>query len=390
MPLLISLAQPIIPEYRLAVFERLARTAGVELSVWASSRDRGSLRSMSAGDRFRVEDASYFDIGPFVWQSGSLRCLGTPRPDVAILSWNSRAIDLPFALRRCRRLGIGSVLWGHGFGTRMPLVGDWTRRLSRAGADAFMLYGPTGRDRLRSLGFPPERLFVAPNSLDQTPIRAAIEGWTRDPARLAEFRARKGLGEGPLLLYLARLERRKFPHLAIEALARLRHEQPAQLAIIGDGSMRHELESLARSLGVSDRVHFAGALYEDEQIAPWALSATCLVHPGSIGLSILHAFGYGLPVVTSDRVEIQMPEFETLIPDRNGLLYRHGEVDDLARQCDRILADPTLRDHLSEGATSVVTGPKARNIEGMVAGMLEAIDFAASCHGKTRTAGPTG
>jgi glycosyltransferase involved in cell wall biosynthesis len=390
MPLTVALVQPIIPAYRIPVYETLSRSPGIDLTVWASARGWGSLQSVDAEDRFKVRAVEYRRLGPFLWQPGSIACLEAPRPDVVLFNWNSRALDVPVALRRCRRLGIGSVLWSHGFGTRLPLLGDWMRSLAKTRADAFMLYGPTGRDRLKALGFPPQRLFIALNSLDQTPIRAAIEGWTRDPARLAEFRARKGLGEGPLLLYLARLERRKFPHLAIEALARLRHEQPAQLAIIGDGSMRHELESLARSLGVSDRVHFAGALYEDEQIAPWALSATCLVHPGSIGLSILHAFGYGLPVVTSDRVEIQMPEFETLIPERNGLLYRHGEVDDLARQCDRILADPTLRDHLSEGATSVVTGPKARNIEGMVAGMLEAIDFAASCHGKTRTAGPTG
>jgi glycosyltransferase involved in cell wall biosynthesis len=108
------------------------------------------------------------------------------------------------------------------------------------------------------------------------------------------------------------------------------------------------------------------------------------VHPGAIGLSIFHAFGYGLPVVTSDRVEIQMPEFETHRDGINGLLYRHGDAQDLASKLASLLAEDAVRRRMSAAALATVSGSRGRNVEGMVAGFLEAIDFAAARHGKSR------
>jgi len=308
----------------------------------------------------------------------------TPPPDVVMLNWNSRALEMPIAVRRARRRGIGTVLWSHGFGTKAPLVGDWVRRSFARSADAFMLYGPTGREKLRREGFPPEKLFMAVNALDQSPIQAAVADWSADPTRLEAFRAEHGLGDDPVMLYIARLEPEKRPDLAVDALARVAERVPARLVLIGDGSVRGDLEAQAKRLGVRERVHFAGALYDDRDIAPWALNSKVLVHPGAIGLSIFHAFGYRLPVVTSDRVEIQMPEFETHVDGENGLLYRHGDAEHLADRLLAILEDEPRRLKMAEAAFEVVSGPTGRNIEGMVGGILEAIDHAAAQHGKSR------
>ncbi len=385
MPLRVALCQPLIPQYRVPVYARLAASPGIDLTVWASRGARGSLKSAPTEGLFEVVESEVRWFGPLLWQPNSLACMRTtPPPDVVMLNWNSRALEMPIAVRRARRRGIGTVLWSHGFGTKAPLVGDWVRRSFARSADAFMLYGPTGREKLRREGFPPEKLFMAVNALDQSPIQAAVADWSADPTRLEAFRAEHGLGDDPVMLYIARLEPEKRPDLAVDALARVAERVPARLVLIGDGSVRGDLEAQAKRLGVRERVHFAGALYDDRDIAPWALNSKVLVHPGAIGLSIFHAFGYRLPVVTSDRVEIQMPEFETHVDGENGLLYRHGDAEHLADRLLAILEDEPHRLKMAEAAFEVVSGPTGRNIEGMVGGILEAIDHAAAQHGKSR------
>jgi len=384
MTLAVHLVQPIVPAYRVPVFRALAASKGVDLTVWADVRTTtGSLKGIASDSGFRIRPAPLRWLGPFCWQGRSIDA--AREADVLILGWSSRSLDLPISLRRARRRGAGTVLWGHGFGTSLPMIGDWRRRRAMRSADAFLLYGPVGRDRLAAAGFPRERLFIAPNAVDQTAIAAAAAPWRRDPALQAAFRRERSLGDDPILLYLARLEEEKRPDLAIEALAILRRTRPARLAFIGDGAMRPALEALARERGLAEAVIFLGPIYDEPSIAPWATTAACLVHPGAIGLSIFHAFGYGLPVVTSDRREIQMPEFETHRDGENGLLFRHGDAADLAARIESLLADESRRRLMVDAAVATVSGPRGRNIEGMVSGFLEAIDLAASRHGRTRT-----
>lgn len=245
-------------------------------------------------------------------------------------------------------------------------------------AEGCLFYGPSGRDRAIEGGLRPDRLFVAPNAIDQGPIQAAADRW-RDPERRIEFLRASGFHRGPLLLYLSRLEPEKRPDMAIEALSLVRKRVPdAKLAFIGDGSQRSSLEAQARALGLEDHVRFLGALHEEDRIAPWALSASILVHPGALGLTIFHAFGYGLPVITTDAMELQMPEVEALEPGRNGLTYRHGDVADLARVCSNVVLDRELRSRLSEFARHTVLAEGGRNVAGMVAGMTHAIRSAAT------------
>ncbi|MFM1890775.1 MAG: GDP-mannose-dependent alpha-(1-6)-phosphatidylinositol monomannoside mannosyltransferase, partial [Planctomycetota bacterium] len=258
MTLSVHLVQPIVPSYRIPVFRRLATASGIDLTVWADSKSSAaSLQGVTSDTGFRIRAAPLHRLGPFFWQPASIAA-ATSGPDVLLLSWAARSLDLPFALRRARRRGVATVLWGHGFGTSHPILGDLRRSKSRDAADAFLLYGPAGRERLARAGFAPDRLFVAPNAIDQFVIAAAAAAWRADPSRASEFRDEHGLGEDPLLLYVARLEPEKLPQLAIESLAILRRSTPARLAFIGDGAMRGDLEKLARDRGVANAVTFLG------------------------------------------------------------------------------------------------------------------------------------
>lgn len=371
--------------YRLPVLRALAASPGLRLTIWADLSATGSIdRQELAG--LECRDAPVRTWGPFSWQRGSLEAVRDPDADVVILSWQVRALDVPIALRAARRRGVATVLWGHGFGKTHPRLGDLARRLTADIADACLLYGPATRRRVVEQGVPPEQVFDAPNAIDQAAILEASRRWRSTPQRLAEFRAREGLDQGPVVLFLSRLEADKLPSLLVESFARVLSKHPtAILAFIGNGGARPEVEATIDRLGVGSRVRFAGAIYEEDAIAPWALSSSLLVHPGGIGLSLMHAFGYGLPVITTDRLGLHGPEAEIHQSGVNGLLYRHGDAEDLAAKIATLLEEEPLRRRMSDAALATVSGPRGRNVEGMVAGFLDAIDFAAARHGKSRT-----
>jgi glycosyltransferase involved in cell wall biosynthesis len=378
MTISVRLVQPLIPKYRLPVFALLARQPGIRLSVWADLHPKqGSLDGVSGSDDFECVDAPMIRRGPFFWQPREHDAVVSPGADIVILSWISRNPFLGRSLAKARASGKGTILWGHGFGTTVPWLGEVLRdRLVRK-ADALCFYGPTSLDRYRARGVSPDRLFVAPNAIDQRPIAEARARWLDDAKRSA-FRRERGLGDGPVVVYLSRLEPEKRPDVLLDALAILARSRPdARVVFIGKGSEREPLERKAAALGLADKVVFAGPIYEDEALAPWCSIATCLVQPGALGLSIFHAFGFGMPVVTSGNLAIQMPETEALVDGVNGLFYRHLDADDLAATIRRLVDDPGLRGRLSEGALATVTGPEGRNVEGMVAGFTRAIQWVA-------------
>ena len=371
MPTRVCIVQPLVPRYRVPVFERLSSTPGFEVELWADlSGHIGSLSGITASERIRLVPAPYREQRGIVWQPSILAAM-RQNFDVVLLSWNVRSPHLFLSLALKRRPAV--ILWGHGFGTHHERFGGWLRRRTASMAEACLFYGPSGLKRAIDSGMSPDRLFVAPNAIDQAPIQLAAERWT-DSVRRGEFLKRAGFRGGPLMLFLSRLEPEKRPELAIEALALVRERVPtAQLAFIGDGSCLPSLRQQVSTLGLGDHVQFLGQLHDEDLIAPWALSADVLVHPGALGLTIFHAFGYGLPVVTTDAMHLQMPEVEALEPGQNGLTYRHGDVAALAEACSKLMLDRELRGRLSACARDTVLSKGGRNVASMVAGMVHAI-----------------
>ena len=99
--------------------------------------------------------------------------------------------------------------------------------------------------RLRALGCAPERLRRVPLAVDP-----AVDG--------GPPRSRRTSGEVKLLT-VARLVEKGIGY-ALRAVASLREERiSVHYDVIGDGPLRAELETLARSLGLADDVRFLGA-----------------------------------------------------------------------------------------------------------------------------------
>jgi len=100
------------------------------------------------------------------------------------------------------------------------------------------------------------------------------------------------------VLFVGRLESIKRPDLAITAMTHV--DRPVRLVLAGDGTQRATGEALAESLGIADRVTFAGAVSEDALIALYkdALGVLYAPYDEDYGYVTLEAFLAHKPVIT--------------------------------------------------------------------------------------------
>src|SRR5690606_11454771 len=91
-----------------------------------------------------------------------------------------------------------------------------------------------------------------------------------------------------------------------------------------------------------------GAIYKEHDLVPWFLSAEAMIHPASIGLSLLHSFGYGLPVITNNNRAKHGPEFCALEDNKNGITYIENDLDDLIEKVELLLKNNEYAEQLSE------------------------------------------
>ena len=147
-----------------------------------------------------------------------------------------------------------------------------------------------------------------------------------------------------------------------------------KLIVIGDGEGRATWEQQANDLGLDDRVVWVGALRDQMKIAPWFLSAKAYVYPGPIGLSIIHAFSYGLPVVCHDTAAHHGPEFEAMTDGATGFVFKENDSENLARQIVRLLENESERRTISAHVQKLAYSKYG--IESMVSNYCEALEAA--------------
>ena len=357
----IAICQAALPRYRVPAFNLLGRQPDVELTVLVGSAP-GPGETHGGIDGFEIELAPTRQVvtrlGPICFQAGQLRALASGRFDLLVLPWDVHYASLPVLLALAPARDATIVLWGHGVSKAPRAARTAIRNRLGRWADGVLLYTRTVADELVGRhGFRSDRVFVAQNALDQAPIQAARSHWLSDLPALERFRAEHGLEPSKTAIAVSRLVAANQMDRLIRGLASVRVRHPrARLVIVGDGPERHRLEGLADAHGLARAVVFTGALYDEVKIAPWMLSACMFTYPTNMGLGLLHAFGYGLPVLTGDRLGRHGPEIEALHPGQSGLLFRHEQEDALVEQWCRLLDSPAFTRALGAHARRSVLG----------------------------------
>lgn len=156
-----------------------------------------------------------------------------------------------------------------------------------------------------------------------------------------------------VILAVGRLEAQKDHATLIKAFASLASAHPEwHLRIVGDGSLRDELEGLVRELGLGSRVELPGA---SARVSEEYAAASIFVTPSlfeSFGLVTAEAMGAGLPAIgfkdcpgTNDLIE----------NDVNGLLVESRDrVKGLAAAIARLIESPAHRVKLAENGRHIL------------------------------------
>jgi len=125
------------------------------------------------------------------------------------------------------------------------------------------------------------------------------------------------------------------------------------LLIVGDGPSHAELEQLARSLGLTNKVIFTGRI-PHRQVADYLAAFDIAVSPRATfyasPMKILEYMATGLAVVAP-----HMPNLQDLISDGvDGILFKAEDAHELANSLATLVKDQALRIRLGENARASI------------------------------------
>ncbi|MDE6831518.1 MAG: glycosyltransferase family 1 protein [Muribaculaceae bacterium] len=313
------------PLYRRAIFARLDEAFDCRFYFGKRPEGKGAqgIEKMDY-DFFRHRPVEFRNVkrGPLLWRSKIIR-LALGRYDAYLLTWDT-CLSYPLFMLIARLRGKRIYVWGHGLKHLKHRGAPLDRWMLRR-VDGFFIYGRKGKERMVELGMEPDKIHVISNSLTGRIDRS-------DDSRLADPVISDHFGNHlPTLLFIGRLTAVKKLDMIFRAAAINRfHGLDYNILIIGDGPERPALERLSRELGLEERTWMYGACYDEQALNRLIYNCDFCCSPGNVGLTALHALGYGVPVITHDDFETQMPEYEAIIPGQTGALFERDNVEAMA------------------------------------------------------------
>ena len=167
---------------------------------------------------------------------------------------------------------------------------------------------------------------------------------TNDPA----LRQKLGFAENDFVIgNIGRIFKLKGHADLVSAFAKILPEIPhARLLFIGDGALRGEIENQVGSLGLADKVVFAG-LVPPEQVGRYLGVTDCVAHLSyreAISRALPQALAAGKPVVAYDFDGAD----EVCLENRTGFIVPTGDHGAAARRLAQLAKDPALRGRFGE------------------------------------------
>jgi glycosyltransferase involved in cell wall biosynthesis len=379
----VFLLQDFITNYRVPVYQRLARLPGVDFTFFysdlPSKRKSEGFRHFEDAEGFQKVKVANRPLWGDFYQFSFVKQLISGRPDVVICGRTGRLDTLLF-LVVCKLLHIRLLWWAGGVPyidaarIRAMTLGRLTRWFGRLNprelfyrqADGMVVYSEHAKAYYRATGFQ-KPIFVAPNSTDTEALMAFRSKIEAAPGILEGLRRQYAPKGEKIVLMIGRLNKDRKTDLLINAFAMVQDGYPAtSLVIVGDGPERQCLAELAAEKKLNN-VHFAGEIYDDERLSQYFMLGDVYVTPGVASLTIKMAMTFGKPVVTvAHGLEVHAIDHGV-----NGFIVGIDDTARLADQVLQLLKDEGLRKKIGlNGAAAIADGI---NINTMVRGFEEGI-----------------
>ncbi|MGB7328351.1 MAG: glycosyltransferase [Rubripirellula sp.] len=208
--------------------------------------------------------------------------------------------------------------------------------------------------------FPKSKVHVIRNGVD-------CNRFAPDAEARAEVRRELDLApETPLLGIVAALRSEKNHSMLVRAAAQVRSTHPdAHWLIIGDGPERPGIESLAKELGIADRIHMLGTRHDTPRlVSALDVFTLCSLNEAS-PVSILEALACEVPVIATDVGSIK----ESVINGETGWTVESEDLDAMVDRVNHLLSSPSERQAMGTAGRELVQ--RTGSLDSMVDGYTQ-------------------
>jgi glycosyltransferase involved in cell wall biosynthesis len=326
----VGIVQPMLSNYSLPVFLKLAHSCDVDLFFSPSPKHSGfgevALPATPNVRYFQLQTLELCGGRLGMFQRGLLAYILRQRPDALLLSANLRDLSFWGSVLCGRFLGIPVYAHGHGpFKKRqISLAYRWATQTLLRQVTSYICYAPAVRQSFIHYRFDDRKLTVADNSV--------VNPFPVQPEE------KKGNEKG--ILFVGRLRKGSNLQLLLRVVVRMREHDglPLVLHVIGAGGEAARLREEVRDY---PWVVLHGEVYDAKKIREVSLDCFLGCYPGNAGLSVVHMMSLSLPVVTHNDLHAHGPEASFIRDGVSGILYDHADAEQSLYQAIRSLAvDP--------------------------------------------------
>jgi glycosyltransferase involved in cell wall biosynthesis len=350
--------QNFVSHYRRRLFELLSRSDEIHFTIASDNQSESTgievANLKTSNIRWKFCTSKLLPRSPFYWHPQFMKLACEEKPDAVVTIGN------PYVLTSWALLLWGKVtrtpiiLWTHGLLGPESGFRGYIRLYFYRLASALLLYGDHAKTLLANSGIDPRRMFVIYNSLDSE----TQERFLREvsPSDVNDFRLRMGISpKEPLVIFSGRLQANKKLAALLDAVGILRtRKQTVHVVFIGEGQEKSALTNQSELLGIASQIHFLGESYDERFIATAFMASDLSVIPSGAGLSVMHALGYGVPVLLHDQPEQHFPEWEAIQEGETGFFYKNGDTDDMANKIEAALFPTPQKEAMKERCLSMI------------------------------------
>jgi 1,2-diacylglycerol 3-alpha-glucosyltransferase len=348
----VAILTEIISPYRIPVFNALANHAEIDLKVIFLAETDPALRQWHV---YKDEISFSYEVLPsWRWRGkGSNFLLNTEvsaslkkfSPEVIICGGYNYVASWQ-ALMWARRRRVRFVLWSESNAhdaraNRLPV--EFLKAYFRERCDGFVVPGKSAFEYLRMLEASADRIFTAPNAVDNAFFAAQAEKMKLQPDAL---RAKFGLPKR-FILFVGRLVAEKGIFDLLHAYAKLEDVLRSEVGVVfaGDGVSREELAQQAKAISPGV-VCFPGFAQREDLAGLYALAEALVLptHSDPWGLVVNEAMACGLPIIVTDVAGCSAD----LVEDKwNGYVVPARDPEQLSAAINSLVLYPELRQSMS-------------------------------------------
>lgn len=158
----------------------------------------------------------------------------------------------------------------------------------------------------------------------------------------------------PVILTLARLEKRKGHEIVLDAVSKLIKKYPRILYIIaGDGPSKEDIKNHAFNLGLEKNIRFLGWITEPEKSVLLKSTDVFVMAPHiqnesveGFGMVFIDAAFHGIASIGTNNGGIP----DAIIDGETGLIAKTSDLGDITEKIDQLLSDEKMRKLLGQNA----------------------------------------